>query len=131
MSEQLSFGAFEGPVRARAADLLARARERIRRGWVLVHPAVTADGEIVHTDHVLAVAWSVTGAVGLGRLRDAPGGDVEAEEEALRLLGEVLRGDRWKSEAPDVRRWSEDPRRTREEVLAVLEMAETLARRTR
>jgi hypothetical protein len=130
---ELSAGAKNALLRhvfGRAARRLSGART-----WVQHHVAVTADGEIVDPDSPDAVAWSLEGAIGLGRLRElgsAEPAEIEAEEGARRLLARALsscdadfaRSRRWRARDPF--RWAESPIRTVMEVRDLLHEAATL-----
>lgn len=109
--------------------LFRLAKARLLFGWLVHYPARTADGEIVSPDHPDAVAWSLVGSIGLGRLR--PMSEVcsdfvvQVEERAFRFLESLLQqaADRrlkLKSSRVSLRTWSERDERRKVDVVDIV-----------
>lgn len=116
--------------RAEVCRLLVLARARLAYGWLVHHPARTSWGELVSPDHPDAVAWSLVGAIGLGKLRpmgeDCASLVMAAEERAFRLLDGLLQEEEnarrgLKASRPALRSWSERDERRKADVVGLVE----------
>src|SRR5437868_3222280 len=107
----------------RAADLLWRARDLVRRGWCQHADARAADGTEVEPWETNAVAWSLLGSL-VAALEDATdrGPDLPLEQlaAALHELANFVDDD-------SLAGWNDDEWRTQAEVAAALDAAATAA----
>jgi hypothetical protein len=106
-----------------AAQLLGRAQDYVRQGWCQGADATDAFGEPVEPWSAEAVCWSLLGAI-VAAL-DGPGSTTPHElarpalAEAMGALADLIY-------EPSLARWNDDPLRSQQEVLTVLERARTI-----
>jgi hypothetical protein len=106
-----------------AAELLGRAHRYVRMGWCQGADATDASGHPVEPWSSEATHWSLLGAIvaALDRRDPRPAGELplSALATAMGALADLIY-------EPSLARWNDDPLRSQQEVLAVLERARTL-----
>jgi hypothetical protein len=106
-----------------AAQLLGRAHGHVRQGWCQGADATDAFGEPVEPWSAEAVRWSLLGAivVALDRAESSTSHELAlpALAEAMGALADLIY-------EPSLARWNDDPLRSQQEVLTVLERARTI-----
>jgi hypothetical protein len=106
-----------------AAQLLGRAQDYVRQGWCQGADATDAFGEPVEPWSAEAARWSLLGAI-VAAL-DHPGSST-SHEPALPALAEAMGALADLIYEPSLARWNDDPLRSQQEVLTVLERARTI-----
>ncbi len=107
----------------RAAELLGRAHRYVREGWCQGADATDASGEPVEPWSAEATCWSLLGAIvaALDRHESRP-----ARELPLPALATAMGALAALIHEPSLARWNDDPLRSQQEVLTVLEGARTI-----
>jgi hypothetical protein len=109
----------------RAAELLGRAHGYVRKGWCQGADATDASGEPVEPWSAEATRWSLLGAIvaALDRPESRSGRELPlgALATAMGALADLIY-------EPSLGRWNDDPLRSQQEVLTVLEGARTICR---
>jgi hypothetical protein len=119
----------DGPQKPRArlvtaaAQLLGRAQGYVQKGWCQGADATDAFGEPVEPWSAEAARWTLLGAI-VAAL-DRPESST-AQELPLSALAEAMGALADLIYEPSLARWNDDPLRSRQEVLTVLERARTI-----
>lgn len=94
------------------AESLYGIREIIKKGWCQGVSALDSDGNEVHPYSGFAVEWCLSGAIECYLHSPSEALDVTY---ALRSAGEIV--------LEDISLWNDDERRTKEEVIALIDKA--------
>jgi hypothetical protein len=117
--ERSRTGRSQGRPLTAAVELLGRVHAYVRKGWCQGADATDASGEPVEPWSAEAARWSLLGAVVAALDRpESPGHELPltALAVALGALADLIY-------EPSLARWNDDPLRSQQEVLTVLERA--------